>query len=417
MKRLLPLCAALALSCSPAVRSLAPSPGDAAHRAGELLGALASRFGPIERSPRFDEVRPRLLRASLVPSRVYDDRRIWTQWEPSRRGLVFSGSRTTAAYAIDIADRTPRRPADYRGRLVLVGEGDSAFEWRLREDLGVGGITLTGLAAAADSLLRVPETASEGERAHELREALPRTALALGRLVHLRSVLVSREGGVTAVRAVAEVDPASLPPDFRGYARYLERYAPDTELNVAARDDLGLFWELDLRQQRFTLRFAVRDGRLAPLEGAPRPLPDRFRVSVAFAMRSGRFVIGYDDLEAFVALSAQDDSAGFHARFRREPQWRLPPLAGPLLRSPLRQPFEGEGSELSMRFEEAPGTNLLVRDYRLRVRENWVLRWLGGRVGTAVDEFRNEAEYQSDRFTAEALLALREDVVAVLAGS
>jgi hypothetical protein len=408
------LVALLGVGCGDAVRALAPSAGDSAHRVGEMVGSLAARFGPIERTERFDELRPRLLRASLVPSLVYDDDEVWTAVNESDRTLVFKGTRGTSAYQIDVGDHAPEGAADYRGELILLGEGEGAFEWRLSELLGVGRVPLSGLKRSRDVLLRVPEQVGTGERSDALREALPRTAVALGRLIHLRSVQLSRHGKATAVLLVAQIEPDSLGPEYRRYARYLERYAPDTELNVRAHDALGLFWEMDLRRQRFVLRFAVQDGRLAPLQGAPRPLPDQLFVDTTFAMRSGRFRIGYTALRASVTLTSGPDHAGFVARFLQEPEWRLPPLAGPLLRAPLRQPFEAPGSMLAMRFEQGAAedqTALLVRDYRLRVRENWLLRWLGGRVGSVVNTFRKEAEEESDRFNSEALLALRADLI------
>jgi hypothetical protein len=59
------------------------------------------------------------------------------------------------------------------------------------------------------------------------------------------------------------------------------------------------------------------------------------------------------------------------------------------------------------------GGTHFVRHYRARMRETWILRWLGGMTSTAVDEFRSGAEAEADRFDRECLLALRDDLVAL----
>jgi hypothetical protein len=62
---------------------------------------------------------------------------------------------------------------------------------------------------------------------------------------------------------------------------------------------------------------------------------------------------------------------------------------------------------------DASGGTVLTGLYRARVRETWILRWLGGMVGGAVDEFRRGAEAEADRFHRECLLALRDDLAAL----
>jgi hypothetical protein len=121
---------------------------------------------------------------------------------------------------------------------------------------------------------------------------------------------------------------------------------------------------------------------------------------------------------AEVTLVRTAAEKGFRARFVEEPDWDLPFLVEPLLRGPLRFPFEGPGSEAGWAAREtAEGGTRLVRHYRARVRETWILRWLGGMTGTAVDEFRRGAEAEADRFHRDCLLALRDDLAAAAPGS
>jgi len=129
----------------------------------------------------------------------------------------------------------------------------------------------------------------------------------------------------------------------------------------------------------------------------------------------GRFTVGASRLVAEVALTSTGIEKGFSARFLQEPDWQLPFLAELLLDRPLRFPFEGPGSEAGWAARETPeGATRFVRHYRARVCETWILRWLGGMTSTAVNDFRSGAEAEADRFQREWLLALRDDLAALM---
>jgi hypothetical protein len=175
------------------------------------------------------------------------------------------------------------------------------------------------------------------------------------------------------------------------------------------------WWSLEASENLWTLRLRVRDGSLVPLEGpADRRLPPLLRATTDYSTRMGRYKVGASRLVADVALTRTAAEKGFSARLLQEPDWELPFLVESLLRSPLRFPFEGPGSEAGWAARESPGVGTrLVRHYRARVRETWILRWLGGMTSTAVDEFRRGAEAEADRFHRECLLALRDDLAAL----
>jgi hypothetical protein len=54
-----------------------------------------------------------------------------------------------------------------------------------------------------------------------------------------------------------------------------------------------------------------------------------------------------------------------------------------------------------------------VRDYGIRVRESWIVRWMGGLGNSAVSEFR-KGGVGVDRYWGECLYALRDDVMGLL---
>jgi len=201
------------------------------------------------------------------------------------------------------------------------------------------------------------------------------------------------------------------------YGGFLRRYVAAVAMVVSIEEGGAPYVEVSLRGGRLALRANIEHAALVPRQGPPRPLPDRCQVRFSFTMKQGLFRVGFERLSGELAL-LRVPPLGFDVRFRTEPDWQLPFLVAPFLSGPLRRPFEGEGVTLSYRLEDsAPGAGsaTATRDYRLAVKENWIVRWLAGNVGGTVVDFRRGAEPEADRFASEALLALHDDVLALLA--
>jgi hypothetical protein len=106
---------------------------------------------------------------------------------------------------------------------------------------------------------------------------------------------------------------------------------------------------------------------------------------------------------------------GWAMRFAKEPEWRLPPTVGYLLKSPLRRPFRDQGIPLRLSIRDNPGSQtLLNRRGSLVVQESGILRFLNRLSGTAVGDFLGPSEREANRFNADAFRALRADVAAIL---
>jgi hypothetical protein len=179
----------------------------------------------------------------------------------------------------------------------------------------------------------------------------------------------------------------------------------------------GLFWTTEAREGRVTLRTRIRDGHVVSLEGAPRPVPERVRLRADLTSQAGMFRYGFGRLQADVRLVGRPGEKRFEAVFDREPDWVIPFLAKPLLRASLRRPFEGEGAFLGYALREnGSGMALVSRDYRIAVKESWLVRWMVGNAGEAVASFRDGAEAEAERFSGDALFALRADFVGLLEG-
>jgi hypothetical protein len=415
----LALSAALALACQPAARELTGGPAGAAGPRA-LVEALADRFGPIDREPGFDALRPKLARAALVPSWVFDDATAWTTRGDGWRAVELAGYASGGAYHIGVRAEAPPvvAPGQYRGRVQLRQVGGGRFEWLTSEELAVGPARPSDLASALDALFHGTERSTEASARSAIAEAFPRAAAKLGLLLRLEALALQTDAhGATSVRLAVRLTPAGIRGFAPRYAAFLEKYARPVRASLVVADAEGAaWWTLEGADHLWTVRLRVRDGSLVPLEGpADRRLPGRLRATADYATKMGRFGVGADRIVADVALTRSPGEKGLSARFLQEPDWRLPFLAETLLDDPLRYPFEAPGSQIGWAVRETPGGTLLTGLYRARVRETWILRWLGGMVGNAVGEFRREAEREADQFHRECLLALRDDLAALAA--
>jgi hypothetical protein len=310
----------------------------------------------------------------------------------------------------------PGAAGEYRGDWRLERLRENEYEWMAREELAVGRARPGELAAALTSTFRAIESAGSGDLAPRVRAELPHAAAALGRLATLDGVRVERGSGTASLTLTASLHPDGIRPFAPLYAHYLDDVVMPTKVTAEAFDGTGArWWEASFIDGRLSLRLRVHDGDLAPLTGRPRLIPDELRVRLSGSSKTGFLRSGFHDLDVAVELSSLPDDKSFTARFDKAPDWDLPFLVPLLLRSALQRPFQGGGALLAFGVEtRGAGPTLLTRTYRVAVRENWIVRWFGNYAAGAVDTYRR-GEAEADRFNAEALLALRQDLV-VLAG-
>ena len=407
-----------ATSCQPAARALGGTAGEARLHADRLMRSLAGRFGPVVRGPEFVARRTRLARSALLPSRAFADSSLWTSREDSLRRLEFDGGWRAGRYAIEVRAGVPppALPGDYRATLQLNSLGSGEYEWVARDELAVGPVEVGHLDRALTALFVAAERTGAGEARIRGGAELPRAALAAGRLFTLETLEIApAAGGGVTLRLVVAMRPEGIEATFPRYARYLRKYASPTRFHAELLDDQGgQWWEAEGREDRLTLRLRVRDGSLAPLTGPPRRVPGRLFLRGDLSARMGPFRVGLRGLEAEIALTRTPSEKAFTARFRKQPDWELPFLVAPLLRSSLRRPFTGEGALLSLAARGQPGATVLVRDYRVAVKESWIVRWLGRLAGSAMSEFWRGAEEEADTFNGQVIDALRADLLALV---
>lgn len=395
--------------------------GPAGHEAPRaFVQALAGRFGPIDREPAFDALRPKLNRMSFVPSRGFDDTAAWTSTGSDWRAVELEGYASGGSYRVGVRADAPRpsAPGAYWNRIRLQRLGDGRYEWTASEELAVGQVRPADLAAALDALFRGAEHVTGPAARAAIAETLPRSSSTIGRLLRLEALTLQRDSsGATYVRVAVRITPEGIRSFAPRGAAYIEKYSRPMRLYGALMDPQGdTWWTLEASDHLWTLRLRIRDGSLIPLIGPPdRRLPAQLRAVGRASTRMGRFGVGAEGVRADVSLTRTPTEKGLSARFLEEPDWKLPFLVETLLNSPLSYPFNDPGSQVDWAVRATDRGTLLTGLYRARMRETWVLRWLGGMMGSAIDEYRAGAELEIDRYLRDCLLALRDDVAALAA--
>jgi hypothetical protein len=144
-------------------------------------------------------------------------------------------------------------------------------------------------------------------------------------------------------------------------------------------------------------------------------MPRALTIRLDMSMRILLFRVGWTEMTGEFNIIETPNERGWGMRFAKEPEWRLPPSVGYLLKSPLRRPFQGNGIPVRISIKDNPGSQtLLNRQASLVVRESGILRFLNRLSGTAVGDFLGPSEREANRFNADAFRALRADVTALL---
>jgi len=411
-------------ACAPtAAEPLGDSPAAARANARDFFGALAARLGPLERSPRLTAIRPRYVRGSLVPSRIYDDSSVWTGIAGATRTLVVAGHPTAGdRYLLDVdADApAPQRVGESRHIMHLRALGQSAWEWRSTDELAVGSATPAGLDAMRRRLL----AAGEGRSGPELRalwqRGLPRTTAALGRLFTVDSVTTAvLPDRSTTVALRISIDPARLARTLPDFAKWVEKYAEASRYRMVLEDGHGTPYALVSSAGGVThVRLRTLDGILQPLAGPARSTPaDSLRMRSDISSKLMIFTVGASNVLADIVPVHTATERGWTISYRHEPDWRFPLAVEHLMRDALHRPFAGEGTWTRLVARSEPGGYTIVaRDFHTEVQESAIVRWLSAVGNSAMSDVTQRVEQQKDRFFADAIYAFGADLTAEIGG-
>lgn len=412
---LLALLGAMQIGCSSAASTLGATPADARENVDGLFGALAARFGPLRRSDVLREARQKVIAGSLTPSRIYDAPGVWTSAESSTRTLEYVGGWSGGGYVLAPTGDAPfpRTPGESRHRLSLRPLDDGAWEWSLRDQIGIGQVRARPLFGAFAEALAALEPHNETTIRRAVSWIFPRTSAALGDLFSIRSLTTERHrDGSTSLALDVRMQPERMRRSSPNFARYLERYIVPARYELAINDPHGTPWLLaSAQEQQIAVRFRTRGGGLVPLEGDLRPAPDSFHITLAFSGRVMLFTVGATEMHGTLHILDTPDERGWVMRFQDEPTWQLPLAVENLVRAPLRRPFADEGIQLRLSVRDSAGAQtVLTRELRVAVQESAIVRFLNRLGNKAMSDVTEAVELEMLGYSARVFGALQRDV-------
>lgn len=417
-------CAIILAASSIACRDVGPAFGPtipaARANAEGLFGGIAQRFTNVQRNPKFAHARGKLGKNALTPSVIYNDTSVWTQMTSDGARTVtvegeFAGNRYL--FAAKPSTTPANEPGDSRHIMVLRKLRDSEFEWYTNVDIAAGSISANDLANVVAGLMRSAERRSPAAIRADYRESFPRTTAALGRLMSLDTLRVTTDpDGATTIVLGIRIDPARIKGTMPAFAAYLEKYATESRYSSVVMDKRGIRWiELSGARNFMTLKLRSIDGHFAPLVGPLRPIPDELLLQSEFSTKILLFHVGFRKLLGEVSVIDSEHERGWFIRYTREPDWKLPPAVGYLIKTPLRRPFQGNGIMFRLALLDSPGNQSIIgRRTSATVQESAILRFLNRLSGTAMGDFVGKAETEENRFSAEAFNAMRLDARALI---
>lgn len=407
-------------ACRQVAPAFGPNIPGARQNAEEFFYSIGSRFTSIQRPAKMIRARAQFGHYALTPSGVYNDTSIWLATGPdSARIFGNEGYFSVDRYIVlpRLSNAPPDALTESREIIRLRKLSESEYEWFTNVDVALGRIPARNITDVLAAALDAGERKTPAAIRADYTTNFPRTVAALGRLFSLDTLRATLDGeGATTYELAIRLTPEILKASMPHYAAYIDKYISKGRYRITLTDKTGIRW-FDASAANYYVHFKVRskNGHFAPLEGTVRPMPEALTINIDLAMKILIFTVGWNDMIGEFNVINTPHERGWAMRFAREPEWRLPPAVGRLLKSPLRRPFQGQGIPVRISIRDNPGSQtLLNRRGTLVVQESGILRFLNRLSGTAVGDFLGPAERQANRFNADAFRALRADIAAIL---
>lgn len=406
-------------ACSGVPRAFGPTPSAARTNADQLFGALTARFTNVSRAPRYARARELLGRYALTPSVIYNDTSIWTESNGDTRTLYGDATATNGRYLFtNVPNNDPLTAlADGRHIMRLRKLSDDEYSWFTGVDFAAGTMTADDLLHVINAWIAATENKSAPQIRQDAATAFPKTKAALGKLFTLDTLISARDpnGGNNLYLGI-RLTPDGIRPTLPNYAGYLDKYIKRIKARFTLSDATNTKWlDASLRDGYLAVRLRSNNGHFAPLTGPVSSIPDTLTLRVEMTAKISLFTVGVDEMIGEWVNVNLPHERGWSLRFTKEPDWHLPPTAGTLLKSPLRRPFQGQGTQFRLTFRDTPGQqSILGRRGTTTVQESAVLRFLGKLGGAAMGDFVSKAEDEENRFNQSVFEALKTDVDAAL---
>lgn len=407
-------------ACRESASAFGPNIPAAKQNADEFFYSVGSRFTNIQRPQKILRARQQFGHYALTPSGIYNDTTVWLGIAPDSARL-FGNEGVFAVDRYIVSAKLSSSPPDVltesREIVRLKKLSDSEFEWFTSVEVALGRIGATNITDVLAATLAAGEGKSAAAIRSNYRTGFPRTATALARLFTIDTLKANTDSdGATTYDVVIRLTPDILKVTMPNYSEYINKYISKGKYHITLTDKTGARW-FDASAADYYVRVKVRskNGHFAPLEGSVRNMPEALTIHVDMSMKILIFTVGWKDMVGDFDIINTPHERGWSMRFTTEPEWRLPPTVGYLLKSPLRRPFQGPGIPVRISIRDNPGSQtILARRGSLVVKESGILRFLNRLSGTAVGDFLGPAEREANRFNADAFRALRADVAALL---
>ena len=407
-------------ACRDAGPAFGPTIPAARNNAEQLFGGIAQRFTNVERNPKFRIARGKLGKNALTPSVIYNDTSVWTAMNSDNsRVVTVEGEFGSNKYVFSAKPTATaaNTPGDSRHTMILRKLDDSQYDWFTNVEIAAGNVTANDLRNVLSAWMKSAEHRPANTIREDYRASFPRTTTALGRLLTLDSLKVTDDAdGATTIFLGIRLNPDKLRPAMPAFADYLDKYATESRYKSVVLDKRGVRWiELAGEKNFLTLKLRSINGHFAPLTGPIRPIPDDLILDSEFTTKILLFHVGFRKMIGNVTVIDGDHERGWFIRFTKEPDWKLPPTVGYLIKTPLRRPFEKDGIMFRLALQDAPGRqSIIARRTSATVQESAILRFLNRLSGTAMGDFVGKAETEENRFSADAFNAMRADARALL---
>jgi hypothetical protein len=312
----------------------------------------------------------------------------------------------------------PARSGDGRHVTSLARLDDGVYRWETTVDYAIGSVRPADVATVISRLFAAGEGRTERELRAEIAATAPRTAAALGTVFTLDSLSPSRlADGSTAVTVGIAINSAPLRRRLPAFAEYLRKYVEPTTYHAVIADRAAVpFIDIAQRDRYLTIRVRTMNGKLVPLSGPARPIPDSLLVIADFRAKVKIFHVGFHDLVMELVNERRDRQRSWVVTAHREPKWDLPLVTARLLRAPLRRPFLGEGAlfRIGVRTGDDGEPTVIMRNSHLTVQESGILNFLNSLGNTAMSDFEGAVEREENAWLRDLFLALRDDARAAI---